>query len=77
MATPDPTTISILGAGLTAAASAIGVLFKTVLSQFQKIEKRLEDCDTDRKELHEDQANLWPAIASQAGLDVNEIENQE
>ena len=76
MATPDPTTLSILGAALTAAGSTIGVLFKIVMSQFSKIESRLEDCESDREELHKDQTKLWQAIAMQAGVDVAEVKDQ-
>lgn len=77
MAAPDATTLSILAAGLTTAGSAIGVLFKMVVSQFQKIESRLEDCESDREKLHEDQKNLWQAIALQAGVDVSELKKDK
>lgn len=76
MTAPDPTTLSILGAALTAAGSTIGVLFKIVMSQFSKIETRLEDCESDREKLHEDQTKIWQAIAMQAGVDVAEVKNQ-
>jgi len=77
MAAPDATTLSILAAGLTTAGSAIGVLFKMVVNQFQKIESRLEDCESDREQLHEDQKNLWQAIALQAGVDVSELKKDK
>jgi hypothetical protein len=77
MAAPDATTLSILAAGLTTAGSAIGVLFKMVVAQFQKIESRLEDCESDREKLHEDQKNLWQAIALQAGVDVSELKKDK
>ncbi len=76
MTTPDPTILTILLSGLAATGSAIGVLFKTLLSHVARIEERLKDCEADREKLHEDQANLWRAMATQAGVEVNQIKEQ-
>lgn len=75
MSAPDPTTLGILLSGMAALGSAIGVLFKTFLSQVARIDSRLSDCEADRAQLHEDQKNLWRTIAQQAGVDVQDLKN--
>lgn len=76
MSAPDPTTLTLMLSGLAATGSAIGVLFKTLLSHVARIDARLTDCEADRKKLHEDQTNLWKAIAQQANKNVEEIKNK-
>ena len=66
LANIDPTTITLLSGVVTACISAIGVQYKTNMGHFQKIESKLDDCESDR-------ARLWSVIATQCGKDVSEL----
>lgn len=69
MTTPDPTTIGVLATTITGLTTAIGVLWKTIMSHVTKIETKLEECEEDRKE-------LWQALADQSGQDVSTLQQR-
>jgi len=66
MSTPDPTMLTIIGTTITGLSTAIGVLWKTIMSHISKLEEKLTECEDDRKE-------LWMTIANQCGKDVSEL----
>lgn len=70
MTVPDPTTLTILGGAVTGMTTAIGVLWKTVMSHLHKIEDKLQECEDDRKE-------LWMVIAKQSDKDVEELKQRD
>ena len=69
VATPDPTTLTILGS----MGAAIGVMWKHTMSNIDKVQSKLEDCERDRQSLHLEQKNLWMAIAKQYGKNIDEL----
>ena len=68
MTAPDPTTITIIGGMIASLTTAIGVLWRTVLSHIRSIEDRLGQCEDDRHA-------LWKTLAEQAGKDVSELKH--
>jgi len=68
MTAPDPTTLGILVTSLGGLTTAIGVLWKTVLSHFRAIEDRLLQCEDDR-------SRLWETIAQTTKHSVDELKN--
>lgn len=66
MTSPDPTTLAMLGTAITGLTSAVGVLWKTVMTHVRGIEEKLSECEKDRTE-------LWMAMAEQTGKDVSEL----
>ena len=66
---PDPATLTILGS----MGAAIGVMWKHTMSNIDKVQSKLDECEQDRKSLHDDQRNLWMAIAKQSGKDIEEL----
>lgn len=69
MTTPDPTTLTILGS----MGAAIGVMWKHTMGNIDKVQSKLDECESDRAELHKEQKNLWMAIAKQYGKNIDEI----
>ncbi len=69
VASPDPTTLTILGS----MGAAIGVMWKHTLSNIEKVQSKLDECEEDRKALHQEQKSLWMAIAKQYGKDIEEL----
>mgnify|MGYP003126920974 FL=1 len=77
MTTPDPTMLAVLTALTTGMSTAIGVLWKQVMSHLKAIEtklnlteKRLVDCESDR-------LAIWRKLAEQSGKEVDEYKNGE
>lgn len=77
MTSPDPTLITILGGMIASLGTAIGVLWKTIMSHISRLESSLKECELDRKQLHDEQTNLWMVIAKQSGKDVNELKGNK
>lgn len=69
MTAPDPTTLTILGS----MGAAIGVMWKHTMGNIDKVQSKLDECESDRAELHKEQKNLWMAIAKQYGKNIDEI----
>ena len=77
MTTPDPTMLAVLTALTPGMSTAIGVLWKQVMSHLKAIEtklnlteKRLVDCESDR-------LAIWRKLAEQSGKEVDEYRSGE
>lgn len=68
MTTPDPTTLGILVTSIGGLTTAIGVLWKTVLSHFRSIEERLAQCEDDR-------SRLWETLARETKHTVDDLKS--
>jgi hypothetical protein len=66
LANVDPTTITILGGVVTGLSTAIGVLWKHISANIERLEGLLLDCQDDRE-------RLWGQLAKQCGKDVSEL----
>lgn len=77
MSTPDPTMLTIIGTTITGLSTAIGVLWKTIMSHISKLEEKLNECEDDRKALHVEQKNLWMVIAKHAGKGIEELKGDK
>lgn len=70
MTTQDPTFWTAIGGAFAALTTAIAVQWKTTMSHLSRVEKKLDECEDDRKE-------LWVVIAQQAGKEVNELKGKQ
>ena len=62
----DPQFWTAIIGGFGALTTAIGVQWKTTMSHFDTMQKKLDECEDDRKQ-------LWMTVASQCGKDVSEL----
>ena len=81
MATPDPTTITMLGGACAAMSTVIGVLWKQtqrhltmIEAKLRHTEDRLADCENDRLEIWQQLAHL--SIHEKTGKQVNQSKNK-
>ena len=67
---PDATTLGMLLTAMGAMATAITILWKTVMGHLGNIELKLKDCEDDR-------ADLWKTLAKHYGADVSQLKNEQ
>ena len=82
MATPDPTTITMLGGACATMGTVIGVLWKQtqrhltmIEAKLRHTEDRLADCENDRLEIWQQLAHL--SIHDRDDKDVANIKRKE
>lgn len=82
MATPDPTTITMLGGACAAMSTVIGVLWKQTQrhlgileTKLSNTEKRLADCEDDRLAIWQQLAHL--SIHERSDKDVPDIKRKK
>lgn len=74
----EATLAGVLLAGIAALASVIVFLYKQLTTQHERTEKRLQDCEDDREDLHRENQLLWAEVADLRGVTVKEAqENAE
>lgn len=65
------------GIAITALAATIGTMWLVISSNQKRVEAKLDECEEDRRELHNGQIDLWRTIREQAAFSCVKPECQE
>ena len=77
MATPDPTTITMLGGACATMGTVIGILWKQTQRHLLRIETKLDDTEKKLVECESDRLKIWQRLAEQSGKKISEIKGGE
>lgn len=63
--------------GFGALSSAIGYQYRTTMAHMDRVQKKLDECEDDRKTLHKEQRELWMVVAKQCGKQIEELKGDK
>lgn len=77
MATPDPTTITMLGSACAAMGTVIGILWKQTQRHLTMIEEKLLHTEERLADCEDDRLKIWQRLAEQVGKNIDDLKAEK
>lgn len=69
----DITQVGMLVAACATLGTVIGVLWKQMVSHFNRVDEKLDETQKSLSDCQEDRLQIWQTIAKQAGCQVEDL----
>lgn len=71
----DITQVTMLIGACGALGSVIGVMWRQMVSHFQKVDEQLKETQKSLADCQDDRLQIWKQLAKQAGVEVEQLKN--